>query len=57
LLSGDAAAAERTLQQAVGRAPADPLAYRYLADAARRLGHAEIAADAAARYATLAGAL
>jgi tetratricopeptide (TPR) repeat protein len=57
LLSGDTAAAEQTLQQAVGRAPVDPLAYRYLADAARRLGHAEIAADAAARYATLAGAL
>jgi tetratricopeptide (TPR) repeat protein len=57
LLSGDTAAAEQTLQQAVGRAPVDPLAYRYRADAARRLGHAESAADAAARYATLAGAL
>jgi tetratricopeptide (TPR) repeat protein len=57
LLSGNAAAAERTLQQAVSRAPVDPLAYRDLADAAGRLGHGAIATDAASRYATLAGAL
>ena len=57
LLSGDAAAAEAALQRAVGRTPVDPLAYRDLAEAARRLGHAEVAADAAARYATLAGDL
>ena len=57
LLSGDAAAAERALQQAIGRTPVEPLAYRYLADAARRLGHDDVAADAAARYATLAGGL
>jgi tetratricopeptide (TPR) repeat protein len=54
LLSGDAAAAERTLQAAVSRAPADPLAYRDLAAAATRLGHAAIAKEAAARYTLLA---
>ena len=57
LMSGHAAAAERTLQQAVSRAPADPAAYRYLADAATRLGHTAIAEDASARYALLAGGL
>jgi tetratricopeptide (TPR) repeat protein len=57
LMSGDAAAAERTLQQAVSRVPADPLAYRHLADAASRLGHTAIADDASARYALLAGSL
>ena len=56
LLAGNAAAAERTLQQAVERTPVDPLAYRYLAEAARRLGHARIAADASTRLATLTGA-
>jgi predicted Zn-dependent protease len=55
LVSGNAAAAERTLQAAVNRAPADPLAYHYLADAASRLGHVAVANDAAARYALLAG--
>ena len=57
LLAGETARAERVLQQAVGRAPVDPLAYRYLADAARQLRHADVAADAAARYATLEGTL
>src|SRR5687767_4484305 len=55
LLSRNAAAAERTLQAAVNRAPADPLAYHYLADAAARLGHVAVAENAAARYALLAG--
>ena len=55
LMSGNAAAAERMLQQAVSRAPVDPLAYRYLAAAATRLGHGAIADDASARYALLAG--
>jgi tetratricopeptide (TPR) repeat protein len=54
-LAGDAAAAERTLRQAIARAPVDPLAYRYLAVAARRLDHAEAAADAERHYAALAG--
>jgi tetratricopeptide (TPR) repeat protein len=55
LLSGNAAAAERTLQQAVSRAPADPVAYRHLADAAERLGHTRLAAEASAHYTLLAG--
>jgi tetratricopeptide (TPR) repeat protein len=50
LMSGDAAAAERALQQAVTRLPLEPLAFKYLADAATRLGHAEIARDAEERY-------
>jgi predicted Zn-dependent protease len=55
LLSGDAAASERTLQQAVARTPVDPRAYRYLAETAGRLGHSAIARDASARYALLVG--
>lgn len=43
LMSGNAAAAEPILQQAVTRLPVTPAAFRYLADAATRLGHAEIA--------------
>jgi tetratricopeptide (TPR) repeat protein len=53
LVSGKAADAERTLQQATTRRPVDPDAFRYLADAARRLGHASVAADAEARFAVL----
>ncbi len=56
LLSGDAVAAERTLQQAVDRLPVDPLAFKYLADAAARLGHVATARDAAASYSALTGA-
>jgi tetratricopeptide (TPR) repeat protein len=51
LLSRNAIAAERVLQQAVTRLPIDPLAFRYLADAAGRLGHAAAAKDAEAQYA------
>jgi tetratricopeptide (TPR) repeat protein len=51
LLSRNAAAAERVLQQAVTRLPVDPLAFRYLADAAARLGHVAAAREAEARYA------
>lgn len=51
LMSGNAAAAERALQTAVTRLPIEPAAFSYLAEAATRLGHASIAADAAARYA------
>lgn len=50
LESGRAREAERVLQQAVRRAPVDPLAYRDLAEAARRLGHGEIVREAEARY-------
>jgi tetratricopeptide (TPR) repeat protein len=53
-LSGNMAAAERMLLQAVATAPVDPSAYRYLAEVARRLGHSAVARDAAAKYATLA---
>ncbi|HLG54786.1 MAG TPA: tetratricopeptide repeat protein [Vicinamibacterales bacterium] len=52
-LSGNAVAAERTLLQAVTKLPVDPLAYRYLSDVARRLGHSSIARDAATKYAAL----
>ena len=52
-LSGDANAAELALQQAVTRAPVEPIAYLYLAQAAQRLRHAEIARAAVARYEAL----
>jgi tetratricopeptide (TPR) repeat protein len=51
LLSRNAATAERVLQQAATRLPIDPLAFRYLADAAARLGHAAAAREAEERYA------
>lgn len=51
LLAGNAAAAERVLQQAVTRIPVAPAAFRYLADAAQRLGHDFIARDAEERFA------
>jgi len=50
LLTGNVADAERTLQQAVTRQPVAAVAYRHLAEAARRRGHAAIARDARARY-------
>jgi tetratricopeptide (TPR) repeat protein len=53
-LSGNMVAAERMLLQAVATTPVDPSAYRYLAEVARRLGHAAVAKDAAAKYALLA---
>jgi tetratricopeptide (TPR) repeat protein len=52
-LSGDAAAAERTLQQATARAPVDPVAYLYLSEAAARLRHETVARDADVKYAAL----
>ena len=55
LLSGDASVAERALLQAAGRTPVEPAAFRYLADAAERLGHIPIARDALLRYVALAG--
>ena len=45
-LTGDAAGAERLLQDAVATSPIDPEAFGFLADAAERLGHAEVARDA-----------
>jgi tetratricopeptide (TPR) repeat protein len=53
-LSGNMVAAERMLLQAVATVPVDPSAYRYLAEVARRLGHASVAKDAAQKYAVLA---
>jgi tetratricopeptide (TPR) repeat protein len=53
-LSGNMVAAERMLLQAVATVPVDPSAYQYLAEVARRLGHAAVARDAAAKYAVLA---
>ncbi|MBI4266483.1 MAG: tetratricopeptide repeat protein [Acidobacteria bacterium] len=52
-LSGEIEAAERALQQAVVRRPVDPVAFRYLADAAERLGHPSVASDALRRYVAL----
>jgi tetratricopeptide (TPR) repeat protein len=52
-LSGNAAAAERLLTEATAQAPVDPMAFRYLADAAERAGHAATARDALLRYAAL----
>jgi len=49
-LSGDANAAELALQQAVTRAPVEPRAYLYLAQAAQRLRHSDISRVATARY-------
>jgi len=45
-LTGDAAGAERILQEAVSTSPVDPEAYAFLADAAERSGHPLIARDA-----------
>jgi hypothetical protein len=55
LLSGDAAAAEQVLQQAIDRLPVPAVAFRDLRDAAARLGHGAISRDAAAKYARLQG--
>jgi superkiller protein 3 len=53
LLAGQVAEAERSLQAATTALPVDPAAFRYLADAADRLGHHEIAMQARARYSAL----
>ena len=53
LRAGNVADAERTLQQAVTRQPVAALAYRHLAEAARRRGHSAVARDAEARYSRL----
>jgi tetratricopeptide (TPR) repeat protein len=54
LRAGSAADAERTLQQAVTRQPVAPIAYRLLAQAARRQGHGAAAREAEQRYSRLA---
>ena len=52
-LSGNAAAAERMLRRAVDQFPVEPSAFTYLAEAARRLRHTDLARDADARHAAL----
>jgi tetratricopeptide (TPR) repeat protein len=55
LLVPDAAGAERTLQQACDKRPADTLAFFYLAEAAERRGHEAVARQALLDYRALAG--
>ncbi len=54
-LAGDTAAAVRALQQATSRFPVEPLAYRYLAEAAARTRDSALAHDADLQYAALTG--
>jgi tetratricopeptide (TPR) repeat protein len=54
LRAGRVSDAERVLQQAVTRQPIAPIAYRHLAEAARRRGRSATARAAEARYALLA---
>jgi predicted Zn-dependent protease len=54
-LAGDVTRAERTLQRATTQMPLDPMAFRYLGDAARRLGHVKTAHAAEKSYAALTG--
>lgn len=55
MLSGRPADAERVLTTATDRLPVDPSALRYLAEAAGRLGHHQIARDALLRHTAVAG--
>jgi tetratricopeptide (TPR) repeat protein len=55
LLTQDVELAERVLQQATEKRPADPLAFYYLADAAERRGNAAIARRALLDYRALEG--
>jgi Flp pilus assembly protein TadD len=55
LMTPDTETAERMLQEASTKSPADPLAFSYLADAAERLGHYQIARRALLDYAALRG--
>lgn len=57
ILSGSHREAARVLQRAVALTPVDPLAYRYLAEAASAFGDATTARSARERYALLAGTL
>src|SRR5262249_38611436 len=56
-LSGNIVEAERTLQRAVTKMPIDPIAFRYLGDAAQRLGHTMTAREAAEKYTALTAPL
>jgi tetratricopeptide (TPR) repeat protein len=55
LLSGQDALAERVLQHATEKRPADPLAFYHLAEAAERCGHPDIARRALVDYRALEG--
>jgi tetratricopeptide (TPR) repeat protein len=55
LRSGNGAAAERVLRRATEQFPVEPAAFTYLAMAARRLGHTDLAREAEARHAALVG--
>jgi Flp pilus assembly protein TadD len=53
LLSNDSAAAEQSLQAATASVPVEPAAFQYLAIAAERLGHHDLARVSRARYEAL----
>jgi tetratricopeptide (TPR) repeat protein len=53
LMAGEEPLAERMLQQAAAKLPADPLAFFYLADVADRRGHLEVARQALLDYRSL----
>ena len=53
LLAGNVEMAERALQQATDRLPVEPAAFAYLADAAERLGHLDVAREALIDYDSL----
>lgn len=55
LMTPDTELAEKMLQEATQKSPADPLAFFYLADAAERLGHWAIARGALLDYGALRG--
>ena len=55
LRTGNSAAAERVLRRATEQFPVEPEAFKFLATAARRQGHAGAAREAAARHAELVG--
>ena len=55
LLASAAEPAERMLQRATEKLPADPLAFYYLADAAERRAHFPMARQALLDYSALAG--
>jgi tetratricopeptide (TPR) repeat protein len=55
LLTDDVELAERVLQEATEKRPADPLAFYYLADAAERRGNAGVARQALLDYRALEG--